>query len=528
MPSTAKDPLTEVASSLNEAQSSQPSDAASAEIPVTVHASRYSSASKGAAKLPPVHEETRTVIIFPQGAVVRLSATVTPGELVVLTNKRSGADVICRVASVKTQPGIQNYVHLEFTQRALDYWEEGSATERSNASSKPPATTGAQAPSPTPITSGLRTPSSTVQEAQPMAKASLPAVELKPAAGSLPKVMPLADVPIVPAEKALEEAQPAPIPVSEISAAPVVVQKQPHVMPLRTPRLQPFEPALTQDKSGSKAVILFAIAAVVLLAVGAVGGAIFLRRERGTVSVAQQIPSAPLSTTPAPAAVPSQPEAPVVNTSGKANSLEPAAGVPVKSSVAPLETPARPTPVKAAVEAPKTAEPPKAPVVPPKAEVAAQPAPVTRPTINVGRISAPNVRASQLNSSAPPPVLPVEGSALPSIVSEATAHTSALAAGQPAPPVPSKGGQLQQPKLLASVVAVYPPLARAQHVQGDVVIDALIDATGKVVATKVIAGHPQLQSAAVDSLRLWKYQPARLNGEAIPIHINVTITFHLQ
>jgi TonB family protein len=113
-------------------------------------------------------------------------------------------------------------------------------------------------------------------------------------------------------------------------------------------------------------------------------------------------------------------------------------------------------------------------------------------------------------------------------VSEATAHTGALAATQPAPPVPSKGGQLQQPKLLASVAAVYPPLARAQHVQGDVVIDALIDATGKVVATKAITGHPQLQSAAVDSLRLWKYQPARLNGEAIPIHINVTITFHLQ
>src|SRR5260370_18271060 len=100
-----------------------------------------------------------------------------------------------------------------------------------------------------------------------MEKVSRPEGELKPAAGSLPKVMPLADVPIVPAEKALEEAQPAPIPVSEISAAPVVVQKQPHVMPLRTPRLQPFEPALTQDKSGSKAVILFAIAAVVLLPV---------------------------------------------------------------------------------------------------------------------------------------------------------------------------------------------------------------------------------------------------------------------
>jgi hypothetical protein len=127
MPGTAKDVFSEAGISGDaatiEAQGSQASSASGAEIPVTVHASRYSSASKGTGKLPPVHEDTRTVIIFPQGAVVRLSATVTLGELVVLTNTRTGADVICRVTSVKTQPGIQNYVHLEFTQRALDFWE---------------------------------------------------------------------------------------------------------------------------------------------------------------------------------------------------------------------------------------------------------------------------------------------------------------------------------------------------------------------------------------------------------------------
>ena len=87
---------------------------------------------------------------------------------------------------------------------------------------------------------------------------------------------------------------------------------------------------------------------------------------------------------------------------------------------------------------------------------------------------------------------------------------------------------MQQPKLLSSAAAVYPPLARAQGAQGDVTIDALIDANGKVSATNVLSGNPLLQKAAVDSLRLWKYQPAKLNGEPIPIHINVTISFHLK
>ena len=142
MPSTAKDSLFEATTAeglaKSEIQGSQPSDAIGAEVPVTIHASRYSAASKGAGKLPPVHEETRTVIIFPQGAVVRLSAMVTPGELVVVTNNRTGADVICRVTSVKTQPGIQNYVNLEFTQRALGFWEEPRQAERPLAKDKAP------------------------------------------------------------------------------------------------------------------------------------------------------------------------------------------------------------------------------------------------------------------------------------------------------------------------------------------------------------------------------------------------------
>jgi protein TonB len=64
--------------------------------------------------------------------------------------------------------------------------------------------------------------------------------------------------------------------------------------------------------------------------------------------------------------------------------------------------------------------------------------------------------------------------------------------------------------------------------QGDVTIDALIDATGKVSATNVITGNALLQRAAIDALRQWKYQPAQLNGQPIPIHLQVTISFHLN
>jgi periplasmic protein TonB len=530
MPSTAKDAFLEAIanSAQTEDTGAPPSSAAGAEIPVTVHASRYSATPKGGGKLPPIHEETRTVIIFPQGAVVRLSAAVTPGELVVLTNKRTGADVICRVTSVKTQPGIQNYVHLEFTQRALDYWEDAStgsanATDKSVTVTGSPMTKPPASPATTPIGSSYRVPSSPVPDVQTSTKTSEPAVvELKSVPSALPKITPLADAPADHVETAAANFQAPQSHVSEINAITPSVQKRPHVLPSRTPRFEPFEHVVPQENSGSKTIISFAIAAVVLLAIGAAAGALFLRNDRG-VNVAQPIFSGRVATTSASASVPSRPEAPIVNSSAKASSPEVAASASAK--IPPAEIPSHPPTTRASDEPAKSAlaytEPPKA---------GGQPQPALRPVINVGRISAPKIKPAAQNSSAPP-VLPADASALPNILGEsgvnAPTRSDPLAPVAPAPPPVVKGGQLQQPKLLSSVAAVFPPLARAQHVQGDVVIDALIDATGKVAATKVISGNPLLQKAAVDSLLLWKYEPARLNGQSIPIHINVTISFHL-
>jgi len=65
-------------------------------------------------------------------------------------------------------------------------------------------------------------------------------------------------------------------------------------------------------------------------------------------------------------------------------------------------------------------------------------------------------------------------------------------------------------------------------VQGIVVIDALVDAKGNVTAVKLIAGSAMLQGAAMDAVRNWRYEPARLNGEAIPTHTKVSVTFNLH
>jgi TonB family protein len=98
---------------------------------------------------------------------------------------------------------------------------------------------------------------------------------------------------------------------------------------------------------------------------------------------------------------------------------------------------------------------------------------------------------------------------------------------QPAAPLPI-GGNVKPAQLLSSVAPAYPQLARNQRLSGDVRIDALIGENGHVSAMKVISGPALLHQAAMDALRQWKYQPATLNGQPMPMHLTVTVQFKLQ
>lgn len=82
-------------------------------------------------------------------------------------------------------------------------------------------------------------------------------------------------------------------------------------------------------------------------------------------------------------------------------------------------------------------------------------------------------------------------------------------------------------RLLSEAAPVYPIMAKNQHVTGDVVIDALIDANGRVTTMKVISGPTLLHQAAKDALKQWKYQPASLDGKPVSMHLTVTLQFRM-
>lgn len=91
------------------------------EIPVRVQGSQV--IPQGTTEHPEFFEEdTITLILFPQGAVIRLAAVVKPGQKLALTNQTTSEDVLCRVVNVRNYPNVKGYVEIEFTRAAPMFW----------------------------------------------------------------------------------------------------------------------------------------------------------------------------------------------------------------------------------------------------------------------------------------------------------------------------------------------------------------------------------------------------------------------
>src|SRR5690349_6488058 len=89
------------------------------EVPVSVNGAR---ATEGSDKREPFSESTKTVLIFGNGAVIRLSSSVSPGQLLFLTNEKTKKEVVCQVVKSKNYRNVSGYVELEFTESVVGFW----------------------------------------------------------------------------------------------------------------------------------------------------------------------------------------------------------------------------------------------------------------------------------------------------------------------------------------------------------------------------------------------------------------------
>ena len=83
-------------------------------------------------------------------------------------------------------------------------------------------------------------------------------------------------------------------------------------------------------------------------------------------------------------------------------------------------------------------------------------------------------------------------------------------------------------RILHQVDPVYPSLAMAAHLQGQVVIRMTIDERGLPSDVVAVSGPQVFQDPALRAARQWRFEPARQNGQPVPATFLLNLNFVLR
>ena len=114
----------------------------------------------------------------------------------------------------------------------------------------------------------------------------------------------------------------------------------------------------------------------------------------------------------------------------------------------------------------------------------------------------------------------------PALPPTATPVVEPAIAPEPLPVIPPRfsADYLQNP------APPYPALARRMHEQGRVLVRVLVSADGipERIELKASSGFPRLDQSALETIRNWKFVPARQGEQKIAAWVVVPIAFTLD
>jgi protein TonB len=85
----------------------------------------------------------------------------------------------------------------------------------------------------------------------------------------------------------------------------------------------------------------------------------------------------------------------------------------------------------------------------------------------------------------------------------------------------------EEARPITRVEPVYPDLAAQAHVQGMVILEVLVDSEGVPSDMNVLRSVPLLESAAIEAVRQWRWNPYRILEKPVPFWVTVTVNFRL-
>jgi protein TonB len=199
------------------------------EVPVTVNGART---VDGSDKREPFSEATKTVLVFGNGAVIRLGSPVTAGQLLFLTNEKTKKEVVCQVVKSKNYRNVSGYVELEFTESVVGFWGMRFPTDR----------IGGQAPAPV---QAAAVPSAT--KVAPLAPVSATSKLASPVISAAPPLTGIKTVPIQAEVKPAPHPRPVEVktvaPAAPVTAPPIAQTPSTPVLPTVKKPEVPVSPA---------------------------------------------------------------------------------------------------------------------------------------------------------------------------------------------------------------------------------------------------------------------------------------------
>ncbi|HAF12636.1 MAG TPA: hypothetical protein DCK93_20230 [Blastocatellia bacterium] len=113
-----------------------------------------------------------------------------------------------------------------------------------------------------------------------------------------------------------------------------------------------------------------------------------------------------------------------------------------------------------------------------------------------------------------------------------TGPTQVNIAEEPPPPPPPKptpprapiSGGVLNGRAISLPKPAYPPIAKAAHASGTVVVQVVIDENGAVISAHALSGPPLLQAAAVAAARGARFSPTKLSGQ--PVKVSGVISYN--
>lgn len=96
------------------------------------------------------------------------------------------------------------------------------------------------------------------------------------------------------------------------------------------------------------------------------------------------------------------------------------------------------------------------------------------------------------------------------------------------PARPIRVSEMKLGDLVHKVIPEYPAIAKQLHIQGAVVLMALVGKDGRVEHVQAMSGPPLLINPAMRAVEQWQYRPYLLNREPVEVQTQITVNFVLN